>query len=203
MTVAVISRILAAARSNAVSGSLMVKRSEASCDGMPFFCIKILIKSFFQDKIVVSIHSDGGDFLNIRLLTPEDAQEYAKLRLEALRLNPESFAMSYEEEKLDTKNKYKARFACLYTIYVDIRCFSSRSAGRLGDTHTRNLAEIKAPCQCGSDVCNDRWTRKRNGEGTSDKSTFFCTRKKRHRTNIFNSGHNKRPSQTSLQVCWI
>lgn len=36
MTVAVISRILAAARSNAVSGSLMVKRSEASCDGMPF-----------------------------------------------------------------------------------------------------------------------------------------------------------------------
>lgn len=36
MTVAVISRILAAARSNAVSGSLMVKGSEASCDGMPF-----------------------------------------------------------------------------------------------------------------------------------------------------------------------
>lgn len=52
MTVVVISRTLAAARSNAVSGSLLVKRSEASCDGMPFyFCIKILIKSAFQDKI--------------------------------------------------------------------------------------------------------------------------------------------------------
>ncbi|MGY8608319.1 GNAT family N-acetyltransferase [Bacillus altitudinis] len=66
----------------------------------------------------VSIHSDGGDFLNIRLLTPEDAQEYANLRLEALRLNPESFAMSYEEEKLDTKNKYKARFASTQSMWT-------------------------------------------------------------------------------------
>ncbi|GJI58562.1 hypothetical protein BATMR_15900 [Bacillus altitudinis] len=69
----------------------------------------------------VSIHSDGGDFLNIRLLTPEDAQEYANLRLEALRLNPESFAMSYEEEKLDTKNKYKARFASTQSMWTFIK----------------------------------------------------------------------------------
>lgn len=59
---------------------------------------KILIKISFQDKIRSIHHSFGGDFLNIRLLTPDDAEEYAALRLEALQLNPEGFAMSYEEE---------------------------------------------------------------------------------------------------------
>ncbi|WP_326848127.1 hypothetical protein [Bacillus safensis] len=70
-----------------------------------------MIKISFQDKIGSIHHSFGGDFLNIRLLTTDDAEEYTALRLEALQLNPEGFAMSYEEEQFNTKNKYKARFA--------------------------------------------------------------------------------------------
>lgn len=36
--------------------------------------------------------------MNIRLLTPSDAEEYCNLRLEALQQNPESFLMTYNEE---------------------------------------------------------------------------------------------------------
>ncbi|MEH6902798.1 MULTISPECIES: GNAT family N-acetyltransferase [Bacillus] len=79
---------------------------------------KILIKIFFQDKIGSIHHSFGGGFLNIRLLTPDDAEEYAALRLEALRLNPEGFAMSYEEEQINTKDKYKARFASAQSMWT-------------------------------------------------------------------------------------
>ncbi|WP_349774031.1 hypothetical protein [Bacillus safensis] len=75
-----------------------------------------MIQSSFQDKIRSIHHSFGGDFLNIRLLTPVDAEEYAALRLEALRVNPEGFAMSYEEEQINTKDKYKARFASAHFI---------------------------------------------------------------------------------------
>ncbi|WP_404451543.1 GNAT family N-acetyltransferase [Virgibacillus necropolis] len=35
--------------------------------------------------------------MEVRLLTPSDAEKYWKLRLEALRQNPEAFATSYEE----------------------------------------------------------------------------------------------------------
>ncbi|WP_345807879.1 hypothetical protein [Bacillus pumilus] len=44
-----------------------------------------MIKISFQDKIGSINHSVGGDVLNIRLLIPDDAEEYAALRLEALR----------------------------------------------------------------------------------------------------------------------
>jgi hypothetical protein len=37
--------------------------------------------------------------MDIRLLKPEDAEEYRKIRLEALKNNPESFTSSFEEEK--------------------------------------------------------------------------------------------------------
>ncbi|WP_424924563.1 hypothetical protein [Bacillus safensis] len=77
-----------------------------------------MIKISFQDKIGIIHHSFGGDFLNIRLLTPDDAEEYAALRLEALRLNPEGFAMSYEEEQINTKDKYKARFASAKSMWT-------------------------------------------------------------------------------------
>ncbi|WP_326380763.1 GNAT family N-acetyltransferase [Bacillus safensis] len=77
-----------------------------------------MIQSSFQDKIRSIHHSFGGDFLNIRLLTPDDAEEYAALRLEALRLNPEGFAMSYEEEQINTKDKYKARFASAKSMWT-------------------------------------------------------------------------------------
>ncbi|WP_223249538.1 MULTISPECIES: hypothetical protein [unclassified Bacillus (in: firmicutes)] len=70
-----------------------------------------MIQSSFQDKMRSIHYSVGGDFLNIRLLTPEDAEKYTALRLEALRLHPEGFAMSYEEEQIGTKDKYAARFA--------------------------------------------------------------------------------------------
>ncbi|MEE3677451.1 GNAT family N-acetyltransferase [Bacillus safensis] len=77
-----------------------------------------MIQSSFQDKIGSIHHSFGGDFLNIRLLTPDDAEEYAALRLEALQLNPEGFAMSYEEEQFNTKDKYKARFASAQSMWT-------------------------------------------------------------------------------------
>jgi RimJ/RimL family protein N-acetyltransferase len=41
--------------------------------------------------------------MEIRLLTPADAEMYWELRLEALKLNPEAFATSYEEA-LERKN---------------------------------------------------------------------------------------------------
>ncbi|GLF89817.1 N-acetyltransferase [Bacillus safensis] len=79
---------------------------------------KILIKILFQDKIGSIHYTFGGGFLNIRLLTQDDAEEYATLRLEALRLNPEGFAMSYEEEQMNTKEKYRARFASAQSVWT-------------------------------------------------------------------------------------
>ncbi|MEH7230280.1 hypothetical protein V7069_17800 [Bacillus safensis] len=79
--------------------------------------------------------------MNIRLLTPDDAEEYAALRLEALRVNPEGFAISYEEEQINTKDKL-------------LRRISSRTACGGGHAHPRNLAEVKAPSESDSDVCN-------------------------------------------------
>lgn len=112
-----------------------------------------LIKIFFQDKIGSIHHSFGGGFLNIRLLTPDDAEEYAALRLEALRLNPEGFAMSYEEEQINTKDKYKARFASAQSMWT----FGAFHQGQLvggSHAHPRNLAEVKASSESDSDVCN-------------------------------------------------
>lgn len=48
--------------------------------------------------------------MEIRLLTPSDADCYFRIRLEALKNNPEAFAVSYEEEKSQTAQKYKERF---------------------------------------------------------------------------------------------
>jgi len=49
--------------------------------------------------------------MEIRLLHPGDAEDYLNLRLEALRLHPEAFGSSYEEECGDTPAKYEERFA--------------------------------------------------------------------------------------------
>lgn len=45
--------------------------------------------------------------MNIRLLGPDDAQQYRVIRLEALKNSPEAFAASYEEEKSRTVEQYK------------------------------------------------------------------------------------------------
>ena len=79
---------------------------------------KILIKSSFQDRIESINDSFGGDFLDFRLLTPDDAQKYATFRLESLRSSPKSFASSYDEEKKDTKDKYIARFASTQSMWT-------------------------------------------------------------------------------------
>ncbi|MGG1697382.1 hypothetical protein [Bacillus zhangzhouensis] len=65
-------------------------------------------KSYFQDKIGSDNHSFGGDFLKIRLLTPGDAREYG-LEIRSTLVKPSG--LCYEEEKIDRKNKYTARFA--------------------------------------------------------------------------------------------
>lgn len=49
--------------------------------------------------------------VNIRILNPSDAEEYLALRLEALQESPHAFATTYEEEKDQTAEKYKTRFA--------------------------------------------------------------------------------------------
>ncbi|MCD8502343.1 MAG: GNAT family N-acetyltransferase [Bacillaceae bacterium] len=48
--------------------------------------------------------------MEIRQLTPSDAEIYFSIRLEALRTSPYAFASSYEEEKNETAEKYKNRF---------------------------------------------------------------------------------------------
>lgn len=49
--------------------------------------------------------------MKIRLLNPDDAEDYLRIRLEALQESPYAFASTYEEEKNKTAEKYKARFA--------------------------------------------------------------------------------------------
>lgn len=49
----------------------------------------------------VSIHS-----IQVRLLTPEDAESFRELRLEALRTSPEAFGSTYEAEKDAPVSKY-------------------------------------------------------------------------------------------------
>ncbi|MCT8138304.1 GNAT family N-acetyltransferase [Anaerobacillus sp. CMMVII] len=47
--------------------------------------------------------------MEIRKLNPSDAKQYVKLRLEALRMNPEAFGSSYEEEKDNPIELYEGR----------------------------------------------------------------------------------------------
>ncbi|AMG87350.1 GNAT family N-acetyltransferase [Bordetella parapertussis] len=47
----------------------------------------------------------------IRPLTPEDAAEFQRVRLAALREAPEAFGSSYEEESVDTIAQWRARLA--------------------------------------------------------------------------------------------
>jgi ribosomal protein S18 acetylase RimI-like enzyme len=47
--------------------------------------------------------------VNIRILTPEDAESYRALRLRALREHPESFGSSYEEESRRSAEVYAER----------------------------------------------------------------------------------------------
>ncbi|UCZ69713.1 hypothetical protein LG401_11620 [Bacillus pumilus] len=87
-----------------------------------------------------------------------DAEEFTALRLEALRLHPEGFAMSYEEEQIDTKDKYAARFTSAQSMWT-FGTFYGAACGD-GHAHPRNLTEIKAPSECSSDVCNGWCPRK-------------------------------------------
>ncbi|PLR93779.1 GNAT family N-acetyltransferase [Bacillus sp. T33-2] len=47
--------------------------------------------------------------MNIRLITPRDAENYRNLRLEALKNNPEAFSSSYEEENEHAVEFFRAR----------------------------------------------------------------------------------------------
>lgn len=47
--------------------------------------------------------------MQIRVLESNDANEYRKIRLEALQTNPESFSSSYEEEKDYPLERYEGR----------------------------------------------------------------------------------------------
>lgn len=48
--------------------------------------------------------------MEIRQLTGKDAESYYSLRLEALQNNPEAYAVSVEEEKNNSVEKYKQKF---------------------------------------------------------------------------------------------
>ncbi|WP_339249344.1 GNAT family N-acetyltransferase [Sporosarcina sp. FSL W8-0480] len=48
--------------------------------------------------------------MQIRRLCTQDAEDYYGIRLEALQMNSEAFAVSYLEEKRQTAEKYKGRF---------------------------------------------------------------------------------------------
>ncbi|MGD6830282.1 N-acetyltransferase family protein [Bacillus pumilus] len=101
-----------------------------------------MIKNSFQDKIGSINDSIGGAVLNIRLLTPDDAEEYAALRLEALQLHPEGFAMSYEEEQIGTIEKYAARFSSVQFMWT----FGAFDQGKLVGMVTliqENLQKLK------------------------------------------------------------
>ncbi len=56
--------------------------------------------------------------MKIRLLNPADAEEYFAIRLEALQQSPDAFASTYEEEKHQTAEKYKTRFAALEKTFT-------------------------------------------------------------------------------------
>lgn len=56
--------------------------------------------------------------MEIRQLKPADAEAYRSIRLEALRDSPTSFAASYEEERKQTADKYKTRFAPLSNTFT-------------------------------------------------------------------------------------
>lgn len=47
--------------------------------------------------------------MNIRILTPEDAEKYKQIRIEALQYHPDAFAVSYEEEKDRPVEVYQER----------------------------------------------------------------------------------------------
>ncbi|WP_244535758.1 GNAT family N-acetyltransferase [Lentibacillus halodurans] len=48
--------------------------------------------------------------IDIRLLEPEDAETYKKIRLEALLNSPEAFSSSYDEVQDNSLDKYKVTF---------------------------------------------------------------------------------------------
>ncbi|MBZ5752439.1 GNAT family N-acetyltransferase [Metabacillus rhizolycopersici] len=48
--------------------------------------------------------------MEIKILKPTDAENYRRIRLEALQNSPEAFASSYEEEKDQPVEKYKNNF---------------------------------------------------------------------------------------------
>jgi ribosomal protein S18 acetylase RimI-like enzyme len=50
-----------------------------------------------------------GENMDIRLLKPEDAKEYKKIRLEALQNSPEAFSSSFDEEKGNPVEAYENR----------------------------------------------------------------------------------------------
>lgn len=56
--------------------------------------------------------------MEIRQLNPSDAKEYLSIRLEALQNCPYAFASSYEEEKNQTAELYKNRFATPGTTFT-------------------------------------------------------------------------------------
>lgn len=47
--------------------------------------------------------------MEIRQLGAQDAEQYRVIRLEGLRVNPEAFGSSYEEEMLYTEDEYRVR----------------------------------------------------------------------------------------------
>jgi len=48
--------------------------------------------------------------MEIKLLEPSDAEDYFRIRLEALQDSPEAFVASYQEEKAQTSEKYRNSF---------------------------------------------------------------------------------------------